>query len=133
MTGKPMFPFGYGLSYTDFEYAKLQIIPEKINSDENVKISFILKNIGNFQGDEVVQLYIHDIVGSVSRPVKELKRFRRIRLKPGEIQTVSFELKPDDLSMFDKNLKKVVEPGDFKIMIGCSSEDIRLSGTLNVE
>ncbi|HEX9971760.1 MAG TPA: glycoside hydrolase family 3 C-terminal domain-containing protein, partial [bacterium] len=132
LTGKPMFPFGFGLSYTQFEYSNLKIAQEKIKSNERAMISFDIKNTGKMKGDEVVQLYLHDVVGSVSRPLKELKGFQRITLKPGEKKTVQFELMPDDFSMYDAAMNWIVEPGMFDVMIGSSSEDIRLSGQFEV-
>ncbi len=132
LSGKPMFPFGYGLSYTQFEYSGLHIDREKIKPNESVKISCEVKNGGKIKGDEVVQLYLHDVVGSVSRPLKELKRFQRITLNPGETKRIEFELKPDDLSLYDAAMNWVVEPGLFTVMIGSSSEDIRLQGELEV-
>ena len=91
-----------------------------------------IKNTGSRTGDEVVQLYIRDLLGSVSRPVLELKGFQRIHLEPGETKEISFAITPEMLSMLDKDLKKIVEPGDFRIMIGASSRDIRLKQTLKV-
>jgi len=132
MNGKPLFPFGYGLSYTEFEYSNLKISQQKIKTNERATISFDIKNIGKIKGDEVVQLYLHDIVGSVSRPLKELKGFKRIALEPGEKRTIEFELMPDDLAMLDINLNWIVEPGQFEVMIGSSSEDIRLQGIFEV-
>ena len=132
MTGKPLFPFGYGLSYTEFEYSNLKISQEKIKANERQMISFEVKNIGKLKGDEVVQLYLNDVVGSVSRPLKELKKFKRITLEPNKKQTIQFELMPDDLSMLDTNMNWIVEPGVFQVMIGSSSEDIRLQGTFEV-
>jgi beta-glucosidase len=132
LSGKPLFPFGYGLSYTNFEFNNLKVIPDRSTLKENVRIEFAVKNIGSRKGDEVVQLYIHDVVGSTIRPVKELKGFRRITLVPGEEKIVTFDLKPDDLALFDKNMKWNIEPGFFEIMIGSSSEDIKLKKELEV-
>ena len=95
-----------------------RISQQKIKPNERATISFDVKNIGDVAGDEVVQLYLHDIVGSVSRPLKELKGFKRITLKPGEKRTIEFELMPDDLAMLDINLNWIVEPGQFEVMIG---------------
>ncbi|MEO0252055.1 MAG: fibronectin type III-like domain-contianing protein, partial [candidate division WOR-3 bacterium] len=126
------FPFGYGLSYTKFEYNNLRITPEKINPEGKVKIQFDVKNIGRYKGDEVVQLYIHDPLASITRPLKELKGFKRITLEPGEWRNVEFTLGPGELSFYDINMNLVVEPGLFEVMIGSSSEDIRLKGTFEV-
>lgn len=131
MTGVPLFPFGYGLSYTEFTYSGLSL---KVDQESgNVKIELDVQNVGSRQGDEVVQLYIHDVVASVARPVMELRGFKRLTLKPSEKKTVSFAITPDDLAMLDAEMRRTVEPGEFEIMIGSSSQDIRLSGTFNVK
>src|SRR5262249_44140210 len=102
------------------------------HSNDSTVVRCRIKNTGAKDGDEVVQLYIRDILGSVSRPVIELKGFQRIHLNAGEEKEISFVITPEMLSMLDKNLKKIVEPGDFRIMIGASSRDIRLKETLTV-
>jgi len=130
---QPLFPFGYGLSYTRFEYSNLKISPEKIGPREQVNISLDVKNIGKYRGDEIVQLYIHDEIASVSKPVKELKGFKRITLEPGEKKTVTFTLGPEDLASYDADMNLVVEPGIFEVLIGSSSEDIRLKGRFEVK
>ena len=132
MDPRPLFPFGHGLSYTTFEYANLRISPGNIGPAGAVTVSADIKNTGSRAGEEVVQLYIQDVISTVATPVKELKGFVRIRLAPGEKTTVKFELTPDDLALFDKDLKRVVEPGEFKIFVGASSEDIRLKGGFGV-
>jgi beta-glucosidase len=132
MPATPLYEFGYGLSYTTFEYSNLQILPNEINTAGEVQISLDVKNTGKVKGEEVVQLYINDVISSVTTPIKELKGFTKISLKPGETKTVKLNLLPEDLSLFDKNMNKVVEPGMFDIMIGSSSEDIRLKGRLEV-
>ncbi len=128
----PLFPFGHGLSYTTFEYNNLNLSSERISEDETLKISLSLKNSGQREGAEVVQLYLHDKRASMARPVKELKRFKKIWLKPDEEKTVEFELTREDLEFLDINMKKVVEPGEFSLMIGSSSEDIRLEKIFEV-
>lgn len=132
LTGKPLFPFGYGLSYTAFEYSGLKIDKSKINANESTTVRFKLTNTGNFDGDEVVQLYIKDLFASVARPVIELKGFQRVHLKKGETKELTFEITPELLSMLDINLKQIVEPGEFRIMIGSSSADIKLRGFIEV-
>lgn len=132
LTGQPLFPFGYGMSYTTFEYSDLEFGKNKMSATDSTIVSCKITNTGKFDGDEVVQLYIHDELASVVRPVMELKGFRRIHLKARESARVSFGINPEILSMLDENLKKVVEPGDFRIMIGGSCKDIRLRGVLEV-
>ena len=118
---KPLFPFGHGLSYTTFEYSNLKVTPAQIGPSGRAEVSVTVKNAGNRAGDEVVQLYIRDLVSSVTRPVMELKDFKRITLAPGESKTVNFTITPDKLAFLDLNMKRVVEPGSFDIMVGTSS------------
>ncbi len=132
LTGQPLFPFGYGMSYTSFEYSELQIEKSKITANDSTVISCKITNNGKLDGDEVVQLYIHDELASVARPILELKGFQRIFLKAGTSRIIRFSILPEMLSMLDINLKKVVEPGDFRIMIGASCKDIRLRGIIEV-
>lgn len=129
---KPLFPFGYGLSYTTFEYSNLVIAPEKVSPGSYVDITFKVKNTGNLAGEEVVQLYIHDEWASVERPVKELKGFARIHLEPQEEKEVTFRLFTDQLAFYDENMRFIVEAGTFEVMVGASSEDIRLRGKFEV-
>ncbi|HID30944.1 MAG TPA: glycosyl hydrolase, partial [Desulfobacterales bacterium] len=129
----PLFPFGHGLSYTRFEYSNLQISRKKIGPDGQVEISVDVRNIGDRKGDEVVQLYLRDVVASVTRPVKELKGFKRITLEPGEKRTVKFTVTWEQLSFINRDMKRVVEPGTFEVMVGRSSEDIQLTGSFEVE
>ena len=133
MSGKPLFEFGYGLSYTKFEYSNLQITPQKTGPAGTRYVSVDVKNVGDRKGQEVVQLYINDIISSVSTPVKELEGFEKITLEPGEKKTVKFTLTPYQLSLLDRNMNRVVKPGTFKIMVGASSEDIRLKGSFECE
>ncbi len=133
LTGQPLFPFGYGLSYTRFEYSDLQFDRKEIPAGETATVRFNVTNVGKAAGDEVCQLYIRDELSSVARPVKELKGFARISLAPGETKEVTFRITPDLLSMLNVNMEKVIEPGEFRIMIGASSTDIRLRGILKVE
>jgi beta-glucosidase len=130
--GTPLFPFGHGLSYTSFEYSDLGIFPAEVPTAGHVTISSRLKNTGDREGDEIVQLYVNDEVASVTRPVKELKGFKRVTLKPGESKAVTFVLSADQLAFYDKDVKLVVEPGTFKVMVGASSEDIRLEGSFEI-
>jgi beta-glucosidase len=133
LTGLPRFPFGYGLSYTNFEYSDLTFDKNEILKNESATIKCIVKNIGGTAGDEVVQLYIRDMLASVARPVMELKGFQRIHLAAGESKMVSFTIEPSALQMLDEKMQTVIEPGDFRIMIGASSRDIRLKGVLKVK
>ncbi|MEM1508447.1 MAG: glycoside hydrolase family 3 N-terminal domain-containing protein [Thermofilaceae archaeon] len=131
MTGAPLFPFGHGLSYTKFEYSDLNI--NVIEGGKLVEVAVTVSNAGDRESDEVVQMYIRDLVSSVARPIKELKGFKRVNLKPGEHVRIMFQLKPDDLAFFNERMRRVVEPGEFLVMVGSSSEDIRLKGTFTVE
>lgn len=132
ITSNPLFPFGHGLSYTRFEYSSLAISPKKVGPAGKVMISFDVKNAGSQKGDEVAQLYIRDNVASVTRPVKELKGFKRVMLKPQEKKTITFRLSIDQLAFYDRCMRLIVEPGTFNIMVGSSSEDIRLTGSFEV-
>jgi beta-glucosidase len=117
-----LYPFGYGLSYTNYAYSNLRISKSAISSGENATVTIDVKNNGDREGEEIVQLYIRDEVSSVTRPIKELKDFKRIALAPGETKGVSFTITPDKLAFYDINMKEVVEPGDFTIMVGPSSQ-----------
>jgi beta-glucosidase len=129
-----LYPFGHGLSYTTFEYSNLRLSADKISRDGSIKIGCTVKNTGNYKGDEVVQVYVHDIKASVKVPIRQLKRFQRITLEPGEHKTVSFNLPVSELSFYDiKSNDFIVEPGEFEVQIGSSSEDIRLRKTFLVE
>ena len=133
MSAAPLYPFGHGLSYTSFDYSGLRISSPKIRRAASVEVSVDVTNAGGQAGEEVVQLYLTDPIATVSRPVQELKGFRKIALKPGEKKTVAFTLTPEDLSLLDRNLERVVEPGEFRVMVGHSSADIRLKGSFEVE
>lgn len=128
----PLFPFGFGLSYTTFEYSDLTLSANSITPNEAITASIKVTNTGKMDGDEVVQLYIRDKVSSATRPVKELKDFRRISLKAGESKTVDFIIDPSKLMFWDKNMNYVVEPGDFEVMIGRSSDDNSQMATFTV-
>jgi beta-glucosidase len=121
----PLFPFGFGLSYTTFEIGPPRLSAARIKADELVTVSVEVRNTGKVAGDEVVQLYVHESVSSVTMPVKELKGFRRITLAPGQSTTVQFTLNRDVFSMWDEHMKHVVEPGVFEIMAGSSSVDLK--------
>lgn len=126
LKNSPKFPFGYGLSYTTFEYSNLKLSKNKIKSIEKIIVSLNVTNSGKVAGEEVVQLYLRDKVGSVVRPIIELKDFQKIKLNAGETKTVQFTIDKEKLSFYNANLQWVAEPGDFDVMIGSSSADIRL-------
>jgi len=121
----PLFPFGYGLSYTQFRLANLRLSAQRIRPDGRLNVSVDIENTGRFSGDEVVQLYLRDTAASAPRPVKELKGFQRVTLKPGEKRTIEFTLAPEQLGFYNREMRFVVEPGEFKVMLGTSSADQR--------
>ena len=128
-----LYPFGYGLSYTTFEYSDLDISPKTITPNESATIRLKVTNTGKRAGDEVVQLYIRDVLSSITTYEKNLAGFERVHLEPGETKELSFTIDRKHLELLDADMKWVVEPGDFVLMAGASSEDIRLNGTLTVE
>jgi beta-glucosidase len=127
-----LYYFGHGLSYTTFEYANLKITPLTQNPRGDVTVGFEVKNTGSREGDEVVQLYIRDVLSSVTTYEKSLRGFERVHLSPGEAKTVNFVLTFDDLALWDRNMRFVVEPGEFRVMVGSGSEDIRLTGEFEI-
>ena len=133
LTGQPLFPFGYGLSYTSFEYSNLTLDKTTMKANESLRATFKIKNTGKYDGDEVVQLYIRDVLASVSQPIIALKDFQRVHLKIGEEKSLSFTITPKMLSLLNTNLKSVVEPGDFRLLFGSSSKDIRLREVITVK
>ncbi len=132
MSASPLFPFGHGLSYTTFEYRNLRITPTKTGPAAEIQISVEVENVGKRSGHEVVQLYVNDVLSSVTTPVMELQGFQKIALEPAQSQTVEFRLTPSQLSLLDRHLERVVEPGRFDVMVGSSSKDIRLRGSFVV-
>ncbi len=132
MSTTPLFAFGHGLSYTQFEYSNLQISTPQISASGKLDIRVTVKNSGAVAGDEVVQLYLNDPVASVTRPVQELKGFKRVSLQAGESQTLCFELDVRHLGFYDRQMQYVVEPGLVSVMVGSASDDIRLTGTFTV-
>jgi beta-glucosidase len=122
----PKYEFGYGKSYTTFDYSQLKLSKHKIKKQDELEVSLWIKNTGNYDGEEIVQLYIRDKVASVSRPVLELKDFQKVFLKKGESKLLKFKIDKEKLSFFNNDLKWVTEPGEFEIMMGASSKDIRL-------
>ena len=129
---KPLFPFGHGLSYTTFSYSDLEVKPRNVEPGDVILISFTLANIGDREGDEVAQLYIRKAVASVTRPVKELKGFVRITLKPREKRRVIFKLPTEQLAFYNREMKFVIEAGTYHVMVGSSSQDIRLVSEFKV-
>ncbi len=125
----PLYEFGFGRSYTEFEYSDLEITAE----GHDVTVSLTVENVGDRDGDEVVQLYVSDLVASVTRPVKQLRAFKRVGVSAGESVRVTFSLGDDDFALYDRNMNKIVEPGDFVISVGASSKDIRLYDKITLE
>jgi beta-glucosidase len=132
LKNSPRFPFGFGLSYTTFEYSDLKLSKNKIKNTEKIEVSLNVKNSGKVAGEEVVQLYLRDKVGSVVRPIIELKDFKKIKLNAGETKTIKFIIDKEKLSFYNTALQWIAEPGDFDLMIGSSSSDIRLKTTFEL-
>lgn len=125
VSNEPLYPFGYGLSYSTFEYGDIILDKKAIKKNETLKVSIDLKNTSNYDGEEVVQLYIRDMVGSITRPVKELKNFQKVFLKKGESKRIDFTISEEDLKFYDLQLKHIAEPGAFKVFIGGNSRDVK--------
>jgi beta-glucosidase len=130
--GEPLFPFGYGLSYTMFEFDNLHISQSQVQAGSQVTVSLDVTNTGDRTGDEVVQLYIRHLDAAVPRPIKELKGFKRITLQPGERKTVAFTLRSHQLGFYDETMQFVVEPGMVEVMVGNSSQHLPLAGQFEV-
>jgi beta-glucosidase len=128
----PLFPFGFGLSYTNFNYSDLKVTPAAIPAGGTADIQVTVTNTGGTAGAEVAQLYVRERVSSVTTPQLALKGFGRVMLNPGESRTLHFRLGPDQLALWNRDMKKVVEPGEFSIMVGSSSADIRLNDSFRV-
>ncbi|WP_374174844.1 glycoside hydrolase family 3 N-terminal domain-containing protein [Flavobacterium tructae] len=126
LKNSPKFPFGYGLSYTKFNYSDLKLSAVKMKNNETIKVSFQLSNVGKVAGEEVVQLYLKDKFGSVVRPVLELRDFQKVKLNAGESKTIEFTIDKEKLSFYNNKLEWTTEPGDFEVMIGASSADLKL-------
>ena len=131
MSARPLYPFGFGLSYTTFEYSNLATKPSP--SEGGIHVSCDITNTGQMDGEEVVQLYVHDQLASVVQPLKQLKTFRRVMIPKGETRHVEFTLTRDDLSIINARMQQEFEPGDFRIMVGASSDDIKLQKVISVE
>jgi len=131
--GEPLYPFGYGLSYTSFKYSRLKLSSSSLKSDGIVNVSLDVKNTGTREGEEVVQLYVKHLNSKVARPLKELKSFKRVSIKAGQTQRVILPLRADQLAYWDiKAHRFVLEPGSIELLIGSSSADARLNGKLAV-
>jgi len=133
MPGTPLYPFGYGLSYTEFKYSNLRIEPVQIYTGGNARVSVDVENTGKLAGVETVQLYLHERFAPVATPVKQLRGFERVALSPGEKKNVTFTLGPEDLQLLNSHMRWVVVPGTFDVMIGKSSADITVQGSLQVK
>ena len=119
----PLYPFGFGLSYTTFAFENVRLAKSRIKGNDSTRVLVDVTNTGQRQGTEVVQMYIRDRVSSVTRPIKELRGFRKVSLEPGQKRIVSLEITPESLAFYDVNLRYVVEPGEFDILVGNSSRD----------
>jgi beta-glucosidase len=128
VSNDPLYPFGYGLSYTTFIYSDVKLSSTSLSKTANINATVTLKNTGSKDGSEVVQLYIQDLVGSVTRPVKELKGFQKIFLKAGETKEITFKISAEDLKFYNADLKFAAEPGDFKVFVGGNSRDVKEIG-----
>ena len=123
MPNEPLYTFGYGLSYTTYDYSDIEVSKSEISPKESVEVSVTVTNTGSREGVEIAQLYIRDLVSEVTRPVKELKGFQRVALKAGESKRISFTLTPEHLRYYNLAMERVVEPGTYKVMVGGSSRD----------
>lgn len=133
LSGEPLFPFGFGLTYTAFEYSGIRLEKTAIGPNERTSVHFVLKNNGDYDSDEVVQLYVRDVLSSLSQPVIQLKGFQRVHLKAGESREMSFDLTPEMFRLLNSQMEWVTEPGDFRIMIGSSSKELPLKTTLTLK
>ncbi|MCH4816277.1 MAG: glycoside hydrolase family 3 N-terminal domain-containing protein [Saccharolobus sp.] len=132
MKSKPLFPFGYGLSYTEFKYSNLEVTPKEVNSSGKIKVSLEVENVGKREGEETVQLYISKQYSGVSRPIKELKGFAKVYLKPNEKRKITFSLPLEALAFYDQYMRLIIDPGEYEVLIGKSSEDMVLKDSFRV-
>lgn len=128
VSNDPLYPFGYGLSYANFTYSDIKLSAASVKSDQSLRAIVTVTNTGARDGQEVVQLYIRDLVASITRPVKELKGFQKVFLEAGESKLITFTISVNDLKFYNSDLKYVAEPGDFKVFIGGNSRDVKEAG-----
>ncbi len=129
-----LYPFGHGLSYTKFEYSNLKLNSDKVKEDGEVELQFTVQNTGKLKGDEVAQVYVHDVDANIKVPINQLKRFKRITLDAGESKTLSFKIPASEFSFYDTGTNDLkVNPGHWEIQIGSSSKDIRLKKNIVIE
>lgn len=129
---KPLYPFGYGLSYTNFEYSNIRVSKDKVTENDKIAVTVDVKNAGNYDGEEVVELYVKDVTASQTRPMKELKGFKKVFIKKGETETVSIELDIKNIGFYTRKLDYIVEKGKFIVMMGTSSDSV-LETSITVE
>ena len=129
---KPLYPFGYGLSYTNFEYSNIRVSKDKVTENDKITVTVDVKNTGNYDGEEVVELYVKDVTASQTRPMKELKGFKKVFIKKGETETVSIELDIKNIGFYTRKLDYIVEKGKFIVMMGTSSDSV-LETSITVE
>jgi beta-glucosidase len=125
VSNDPVYPFGYGLSYTNFQYGPIQLSTSNAKGNQQVIVTVTVTNTGSREGEEVAQLYTHQLAGSITRPVKELKGFNKIKLGPGQSAQLGFSLTQEDLKFYNADLHRVFEPGDYDIMVGGNSRDVQ--------
>ncbi|MCF7568775.1 fibronectin type III-like domain-contianing protein [Sabulilitoribacter arenilitoris] len=130
---EPLYPFGYGLSYTTFEFSDLVVEQNEISKEQSMKLSINIKNTGTKAGKEVVQVYINDKISSVATPVKKLKAFKKVELSSSESKVIEFEIPCSELGLWDRNMEYVIDPSEFEIMVGSSSKDITLTKSVYIK
>jgi len=133
LPNSPKFAFGHGLSYTDFKYSNLKFSKKSMHNNENITVTFDLQNTGKYAGEEVAQFYLRDLVSQPVRPIKELKGFEKVTLQPGETKTITFTIDKQKLSFYNDQLQWITQPGEFRLMIGSASDDIRLEDGFTLE
>jgi beta-glucosidase len=132
LPNSPKYAFGYGLSYTTFAYNNLKFSKKSMNKNETITVSFELQNTGKYAGEEVAQFYLRQMVAQPVRPVKELKGFKKVMLQPGETKTITFTIDKEKLAFYNEQLERITQPGEFRLMIGSASDDIRLQDSFEL-